>query len=98
MSQQEALEFELWVQYAQKLNVNTDPQSLLSSSQCYVCQGVSLFEALKISLLARISQNHNPANPVDAPTLLSQSKCYACFSNATIAELMELALLAQIAS
>lgn len=94
----DALEFEYWAQRASQDNVNTDPQTLLSSSQCYVCQGVSTFQALKLALLAQISLNHNPANKVDAQSLLSQAKCYACFSNASTGKLMELALLAQIAA
>lgn len=76
----------------------TDPQTLLSSAQCYVCQGVSIGQALKLQLLAQISLAHNPANQVDPQSLLSQAKCFACFSEASIGKLMELALLVQIAT
>lgn len=78
--------------------MNTDPQTLLSSAQCYVCEGVSIAQALKLSLLAKISLAHNPLNKVDPQSLLTQAQCYACFSNASIGKLMELALLAQIAT
>lgn len=96
--QADALEFELWAQVGKANNVNTDPQTLLSNAQCYVCEGVTLFQALKLRLLAEISQAHNPSNQVDPQSLLSQAKCFACYSNASIGKLMELALLAQIAS
>lgn len=92
-----AMELELLVQISGAMNA-TDPQSLLSSAQCYICQGVSTAQALKLSLLAKISLAHNPLNKVDPQSLLSQAKCFACFSNASIGRLMELALLAQIAT
>jgi len=93
------LELELWTQVANARGImNTDPQSLLESAQCYVCQGVSLFQALKLSLLAQISLNHNPANKVDPQSLMAQAACLNCYANTSIGRLMELALLAQIAS
>ncbi len=76
----------------------TDPQTLLSSAQCYVCQGVTIAQAMKLQLLAQISLAHNPANQVDPQSLLSQATCFACFSEASTGKLMELALLAQIAT
>lgn len=33
----------------------TDPQTLLAQAQCYVCQGVSLAQALELALLAQIA-------------------------------------------
>jgi len=33
----------------------TDPQTLLSQAQCYVCLGISLAEALQLALLAQIA-------------------------------------------
>lgn len=76
----------------------TDPQSLITAGTCYACFTASTFEIMKLSLLAAISTNHNPANRTDPASLLSQAKCYACNSNASQSKLMELALLAQIAS
>jgi hypothetical protein len=78
--------------------MNTDSQSLLSAGHCYVCFGASTFQSMKLALLASISTNHNPANQTDPQTLLTQAKCFACFSEASTPRLMELALLAQIAS
>lgn len=78
--------------------MNTDPQTLMSNAQCYVCEGVSTFQALKLALLAQISVAHNPANQTDPQSLMAQAKCFACYSNASIGKLMELALLAQIAT
>ena len=90
------MELELLVQIAGAMN--TDPQTLLTAAKCYVCEQVSIAQALKLQLLADISLAHNPANQVDPQSLLSQAKCFSCFSNASIGKLMELALLAQIAS
>ena len=33
----------------------TDPQTLFDEAQCYICQGVSLAQALELALLARIA-------------------------------------------
>lgn len=33
----------------------TDPQTLFSQAQCYVCLGISISEALQIALLAQIA-------------------------------------------
>ena len=90
------MELELLVQIAGAMN--TDPQTLLSAAQCYVCQGVSIAQALKLQLLADISLAHNPANKVDPQSLMTQAKCFACFGQASAFQLLELALLAQIAS
>lgn len=76
----------------------TDPQGLYNLSKCYVCMGVSDFQAMKLALLAQISQAKNPANPVDAQTLMTQGKCFPCHSTANTGQIMELALLAQIAN
>ena len=78
--------------------MNTDPQSLISAGKCYACFNSSTFQIMKLALLASISTNHNPANKTDPATLLAQAKCYSCNSNASQPKLMELALLAQIAT
>ncbi len=75
----------------------TDPQSLFTQSKCYLCMGVSQFQALKLALLAQISLASNASNKVDADSLISQGKCWPCFSNVDIGKLMELSLLKQIA-
>lgn len=76
----------------------TDPQSLLSSGNCYACYGASTFEIMKLSLLAQISKAHNASNATDPASLIAQGKCYPCYGNVSMSKLMELALLAQIAS
>lgn len=35
----------------------TDPQTLFSQAQCYVCMGVSLAEAMQLALLAQIASS-----------------------------------------
>ena len=76
----------------------TDPQSLFNQSKCYLCVGISLFQALKLALLAQISLAKNAANDVTPAGLMTQGKCWPCFSNTDTGRIMELALLAQIAS
>ena len=78
--------------------MSTDPQSLITAGKCFACFTSSTAEIMKLALLAAISTNHNPANQTDPASLLSQAKCYSCNSNASQPKLMELALLAQIAS
>lgn len=77
----------------------TDPQSLFTQGKCYACFGpLSGYEIMKLSLLAQISLQTNPANAVDPQSLVSQGKCFPCFGNVSMGKLMELALLAQIAA
>ena len=76
----------------------TDPQTLYTQSKCYLCYGMSQYQALKLALLAQISVAHNAANDTTPATLLSQGKCFPCFSNSDTGKVMELALLAQIAT
>lgn len=76
----------------------TDAQTLLTQSKCYLCYGMSIFQAMKLALLAQISVAHNAANNTDPAYLLSQGSCYNCFSNPTTGQIMELVLLQQIAS
>ncbi len=76
----------------------TDAQSLMTQGACYACYGVSSFEIMKLALLAQISLAHNPANAVDPQSLITQGKCFPCFGTVSMARLMELALLAQIAT
>jgi len=74
----------------------TDPQSLLSAGACYACFGASLFQTMKLQLLADISLQSNPANDVSPQGLINQGKCYPCYANVSTPQLMELALMAQI--
>jgi hypothetical protein len=78
--------------------MSTDPQSLITSGKCFACYGASVFQVMKLSLLASISQARNPANQVDPASLIAQGKCFPCFSNASLIDVMVLALLNQIAS
>lgn len=76
----------------------TDPQTLLTSGHCFACYGASTFEILKLALLAQISTTHNPSNDVTPQGLLSQGQCLECYGMVSIPRLMELVLLAQIAT
>lgn len=98
--QQDLIELALWAQIALLRNpmATTDPQGLFNLAKCYLCMGVSLYQALKLALLAQISQARNPANDVTPNGLMNQGKCFPCFSNVDTGRIMELALLAQIAS
>jgi hypothetical protein len=73
-----------------------DPQSLLTSAECYLCfQDEPL---LKLGLLRQILLASNPMADTSPQALLSSANCYLCFGNSP-AQLMamELSLLAQIA-
>lgn len=74
----------------------TDAQSLLTQGNCYACYGASVYQILKLALLAQTSLGVNPANDVTPAGLIAQAKCFPCFSNTDIPKMMELALLAQI--
>lgn len=76
----------------------TDPQGLYTLANCYLCMGVTQFQALKLALLSQISKAKNAANDTTPQTLMSQGKCFPCYSSANTGQIMELALLAQIAS
>ena len=98
--QQDLIELASWAQIAVNSNpmATTDPQGLFALSKCYMCMGVSLFQAMKLALLAQISLAHNAANDVTPQGLMTQGKCFPCFSNVDTGRIMELALLAQIAT
>jgi len=72
-------------------------QDLLDQGKCYACAGVSMYEVLKLSLLAQISLIANPDNDVTPQALLDRAKCFECGTFASIGFLMELALFDQIA-
>lgn len=76
----------------------TDPQSLMTSGHCYACYGASEMQVMKLALLAAISTNHNAANQTDPQSLMTQARCFACFGMVSQPKMLELALLAQIAS
>jgi hypothetical protein len=73
-----------------------DPQSLLTSAECYLC-----FQAeplLKLGLLRQILLASDPMADTSPQALLSSANCYLCFGNSTsLLMAMELSLLAQIA-
>lgn len=79
-------------------NMATDAQSLLTQAKCFMCYGVSLYEGLKLALLAQISVAHNASNNTDPAFLLSTAQCFDCYGRPTIGQLFELALLQQIAT
>jgi hypothetical protein len=95
LTEDEQLELELLAQIA----MATDAQSLLTQGVCYACYGASAFEIMKLSLLAQISIAHNPSNDVTPAALIVQARCYVCNTGQlTMARMMELSLLAQIAT
>lgn len=74
----------------------TDTATLLTQARCYLCYGISLYQAMKLALLAQISVDTNPENDVTPAALLEQGKCFPCVSNTDVGMIMELALLNQI--
>jgi hypothetical protein len=76
----------------------TDAQSLITQANCYLCRGMSQFQAMKLALLAQISVAHNASNNVTPAFLESQGACYLCYVNGDIGKIMELVLLNQIAT
>lgn len=76
----------------------TDAQSLITQAAPYMGMGVSIAMGIKLSLLAQIALAHNPAANVTPAALLTSAKCFNCFSNADLGMMMELALLAIIAT
>lgn len=76
----------------------TDAQSLVTQAKCYLCYNLSLYQGMKLALLAQISTGKNAANDTSPAALITQGKCFACFVNGDIGRIMELALLAQIAT
>ncbi len=77
-----------------------DAFSLMSQGTCYSCYGnISAAQMMRLSLLANIAQQYNPAMDVSPQTLLDQGKCYNCFGDGlSAADIMELALLANISN
>lgn len=71
----------------------TDPQTLLSSVNCYTCLSPGMWQLLKLALLKQILLTSNPMADTSPETLLAQARCYDCAGNW---QLLELALLAQI--
>jgi hypothetical protein len=52
----------------------TDPQTLLANAKCYICLGVSLYEALQLALLDQIASGGTSSaggitSGIGAPTL-----------------------------
>lgn len=76
----------------------SDPQTLFSEALCFLCYGVSQYQAVKLALLARISKNSSSANKTDPQSLLALANvsCFNCYGKPTLGQLFELALLKQI--
>jgi hypothetical protein len=72
-------------------------QTLIDETKCYTCTGaVTLPQQLRLGLLRRTLLAAVPTADVSMQGLTAYAKCYACYG-ATEAELLELALLDQIA-
>lgn len=69
--------------------------TLLSEAKCYLCAGITLVEALKLALLARILLAADPAADTSFSALVEYGKCYTCYG-ASLYDVLELALLDQI--
>lgn len=76
----------------------TDPQSLLTQAAPYIGYGTSIFQGLKLALLAQIAVAHNAAANVTPAGLIAAGPCWPCFSNSDVGRLMELQLLRIIAT
>lgn len=94
----EALELGLWQKTIEKLDMPSDPQTLITEGHCFACYGATTFEIMKLALLARISKLVNPDNDTTPQNLLSQGKCLECYGMVSIPKLMEFVLLSQISS
>jgi len=76
----------------------TDPQSLVTAGSCYACAGMlSMYEIMKIELLAQIAVAAFPSADVTPQGLMTRAKCFQCGTYATPGQLYELALLQIIA-
>lgn len=71
---------------------------LYQEASCYTCLGISQVEALKLALEARWLLALDPTADTSTNALLQYANCFRCNSNASIADLIELALLDQIAN
>lgn len=69
--------------------MNTDPNTLLSQAQCYLCLGISLAEALQLALLADIassgsgSSGGNVTSGIGAPTFTPTTSAAIYFDENT---------------
>jgi len=70
---------------------------LYAESTCFLCYGVTQAQALKLALLKRQVLALNPDADVTPETLLSLGACYACYTDGSLFDLFELALLNLVA-
>ena len=71
----------------------TNPQTLFAEAKCYVCDGVTMVQALKLALLARTLLVLDPAANVSSAYLVEYGKCFLCFGETNMGDLLELSLL-----
>ena len=74
----------------------SDQATLLNLAHCFRCVGVhGAAQLLKLGLMVQIVNNLNPMQATDPATLLTQPNvaCYRSCSNASVGDLLELALL-----
>lgn len=76
----------------------TDGKTLLAQGKCYLCLGITPVQAAKLSLLAQISTTKNAANKTDPTSLMTQAAAFRGLGDVSNYDLLELALLVQIAT
>jgi hypothetical protein len=77
----------------------TDAQGLISRGSCYNCTGggLSVYQMMKLALLAQLSLLVNASNDVTPQGLINQGACFSCLGMLSMYEIMEMVLLKQIA-
>ena len=70
-------------------------QDLIDDSNCLVCEGIDLAQALILTSLANILVTINPAMMPSVAQLVTDSECFVCFG-IPLGRAMELALLDRI--
>lgn len=74
----------------------TEANTLYQEAACYLCVGVTQAEALTLALERRWLLSLNPAADTTPTALLQYGACYSCYTEGSVFDVMELALLDQI--
>lgn len=73
----------------------TQSNAIPKGVACYLCVGLSLAQATKISFMAEIAKTLDPDYETDVNSLLVEGSCFVC-NGMSDAETMELVLLKKI--
>lgn len=72
-------------------------QTLIDEAKCYTCYGeLTIGEMLVLALERRILLGRNPSADVSPQGLVAYAKCDLCFTEGSMFDAMEMALLDQI--